>query len=165
MCASDKRRRPMAGCISQSLHASAVACAHWLGDICIDQRQAASADFYTHLTWPVRFGQATLANDKRRRPTAGVIGQVTLVVDCPHRRRLCKLLSQRRPWTACIDRGLCTSFSHRRAWPSYISLGPHTLVSRRRAWHAHIHLGLHTLVSRRQTSPASISFGLHTTVN
>ena len=99
MCASDKRRRPMEGSISQDLHESAVACAHRLGDICVDNGRQHQPIFTCILRGPYDLG-------KRRRPTAGVIGQVTLVVVCPLCRGLCKLLSQRRPWTACIGRGM-----------------------------------------------------------
>ena len=177
------RSRPTADDISQGLHAYDVACADRTSDV--GQWKAASAKTCTNQPWRVRIGWATSASangrqhqpiftcilrgpydlGKRSRPTAGVIGQVTLVVVCPHCRGLCKLLSQRRPWTACIGRGLCTSITRRRVWPSCISLGQQTLVSRRWTWHAHIYHGLHTLVSRRQTSPARIAFGLHTTVS
>ena len=138
MCGSNKRRRPMAGSISQDLHASAVACALRLGDICVGQRQATSANFYMHLTWPVRFGQATSANGRRHRP--GDIGrglpalprpvqivEPTSAVDCLH-----------RPWPVHIDHSSSgVAFLHL-PWPANIGQPTSGVACPHLSWPAHI---------------------------
>ena len=137
MCASSKQRLPTTCGINQGLHASVVAFAH---------RPAAgsSANFYTHLTWPVHFWQSTSTNRRRHRPGDIGRGLPTSVVGYSHR-------------SANIDRGqpricpdLCTSLSKRQPWTSRIALGLHTMVSLHRTLPARISLGLHTMVSRRR---------------
>jgi len=44
-----------------------MACAHQLDDIGVGQQQAIATNFYTHLTWPVCFGQATSAKGRQHR--------------------------------------------------------------------------------------------------
>ena len=144
----------MAGSISQGLHASAVACAHRLGDICIGQWQATSANFYMHLTWPVRFGQAT--SD----------------VECTQWSAASKLGWNYRQWPAHIGqpmsdgattivRGLHTSVFQRRTRPVRIVRGLHTSVSRRRTCPTRIICSMHTSLFRSRTWPARIVCGLH----
>jgi len=68
-----KRSRTTAGSINQGLHAPAVMCAHRMGDINFSQQQAATTNFYFHLTWPVRFECATSSNGGHHHP--GDIGR------------------------------------------------------------------------------------------
>jgi len=82
--ASDIGQLSTASGTSQGLNGSAMVCAHRLGNIGVDQQKVASVDFYTNLTWHVRFEQAMSAIDRRHWS-----------------------------WTARIGRGLCTSLSRR----------------------------------------------------
>jgi len=114
LCALGYQRRPAARGISQGLHASAMACAHRLGEIDVGQQQATSADFYTHLAWHVLFLQATSANG--RRHWIGHIGSAlpASAVACAHCSVVvgCGLPASplaSTQWSTYVERGLLSS--------------------------------------------------------
>ncbi|KAG5614858.1 hypothetical protein H5410_014682 [Solanum commersonii] len=153
--ASDMQHQPRPGrinCGHIGQETSVVACMHQPRDV--GKWQAASTKVFTHLTWHVRIGQATSANDSQHQPRPARInhGVCASVVAYAHRPRdigqwqegstkACTHLMwhirigkatsandrQHQPRLSRISRGVYTSAGRHRHWPieSSISQGQH----------------------------------------
>lgn len=150
---SGKRCRTTAGCISQGLHASAVAYMQLTWLVCL--RKATSINGRRHQPRPTRISRAVYASAGRHqlRPIAGSINQFLHESDVACALWVCdfgqrQVASSRRHWS----------------WPTRIALGLHTMVSQRRTWLARIAFILHKMINLHRTC-ATIFHGLHTLVS